>query len=326
MDTLRQARGAALACLLAVALPLALTACGMGGSGGGKQDTAASTPPASTLQQETGAPTSTNNIPTDGLNWINFRRGQVGLAQLSHSTLIDKAAQGHSDYQKTNNTVTHDQTAGKPGFTGVGLADRLAAANYALTPNTGYAIGEVISATNNSSGFYMSEELITAIYHRFVIFEPRFKEIGTGAATTTAGYTYFTSDFGAINGLGAGLGRGVLVTWPYNNQTGVTTNFFSDYESPDPVPNQNEVGYPVSVHVDINTALLVTSFTIRPRGGADLPVRLLSQANDAETKKAADAAAIIPLAVLKAATTYDVTFIGSADGVAVSKSWAFTTK
>lgn len=318
MNTLQRARTGA----LVVALALALAACGGGGSDN-SANTVASNTSATALQQELGAPAFTGNIPTDGLNWINYRRAQIGLAVLTHNSLLDKAAQGHSDYQKTNNTVSHEQTPGKPGFTGAVLADRLKAADY-LLGDTGFAYGEVISATSSSSGFYMSEELITAIYHRFVIFEPRFKDIGTGAATTSANYTYFTSDFGANNGLGAGLARGAVVTWPVNNQTGVTTNFFSDYESPDPVPNQNEVGYPVSVHANISTPLLVTSFTIRPRGGAELAVKLLSHATDSETPLAA--AAIVPLAVLKAATTYDVSFSGSSDGVAVSKSWAFTTK
>jgi hypothetical protein len=37
-------------------------------------------------------------------------------------------------------------------------------------------------------------------------------------------------------------------------------------------------------------------------------------------------AAIVPLAPLKAATVYDVSFVGAVDGVAVTKSWSFTTK
>jgi hypothetical protein len=38
------------------------------------------------------------------------------------------------------------------------------------------------------------------------------------------------------------------------------------------------------------------------------------------------AAAIIPLAPLAAGTTYDVSFSGTVDGTALSKSWSFTTK
>jgi hypothetical protein len=148
----------------------------------------------------------------------------------------------------------------------------------------------------------MAEELITAIYHRFVIFEPVFKEIGTGAAT--GNYTYFTADFAVVNGYN-GLGAGKIVTYPINNQVNVQTNFFSDNESPDPVPNQNEVGYPISVHADINNPVVVQSFTVAPRGGTALTTRLLSQG--AGTSTVSSAAAIIPLAPLRSATTYDVT-------------------
>ena len=55
----------------------------------------------------------------------------------------------------------------------------------------------------------------------------------------------------------------------------MTPNFFSDYEAPDPVAGQNEVGYPVSVHADISAVLTVQSFTIQPRGGAALTTKLL---------------------------------------------------
>ena len=286
------------------------------GNAGGSGGTAATVP------VDASAPALSGDIATDGLNWINFRRSQIGVAQLTRNATIDQAALGHSTYQKNNNVVSHEQTAGKTGFTGVQLGDRLAQAGYVFNTNASRAYGEVISATTNKSGVFMAEELITAIYHRFVIFEPIFKELGSGAATTSAGYTYFTTDFAANNGYGAGISG--LVVWPYSGQVSVAPNFFSDYESPDPVPNQNEVGYPVSVHANINATVTVTSFTIRPRGGSDLTVRLLSRAGDAETPLSA--AAIVPLAPLKAATVYDVSFNGAVNGVAVTKTWSFTTK
>jgi uncharacterized protein YkwD len=205
--------------------------------------------PPTTVPQQPGAPTLTGNTAFDGFTWINYRRAQLGLSTLTRNANIDLAAQGHSDYLRLNNTVTHEQTQGKPGFTGATLKDRLLASNYALSG--GYAIGEVISAATNNSGFYQAEELITAIYHRFVIFEPVFKEIGTGAATANGSYTYFTADFTAVNGYSnSGIGSGNMITYPFNGQTAVPTNFFSDSESPDPVPGQNEVGYPISVHTD----------------------------------------------------------------------------
>ena len=305
--------------LTAVLLAAVLSACG-GGSGDGTMTSAPSTP---SLQQLPGAPAFSGDTARDGYDWINYRRSQAGLPVLARNAQIDTAALAHSNYQRLNNTVTHSETAGLPGFTGAQLSDRLAAAGYVLTAP--YAYGEVISATSDTSGFYQAEQLIAAIYHRFVIFEPVFKEAGAGAATTSGGYTYFTCDLAANNGYGPGLGSGNLTTYPVSGQTQVPANFFSDNESPDPVPNQNEVGYPISVHADIDSTVLVQSFTVHPHsGGANLSVRMLTHDTDSDTPQSA--AAIIPLAVLNAATMYDVSFSGSVDGVAITRSWSFTTQ
>jgi uncharacterized protein YkwD len=295
----------------------ALVACG---GGGGSASTVPPTP-VNPTPVEPGSPAATGNIATDGVNWVNFRRGQSGLPVLSRNALIDLAAQRHSSYQQQN-SITHEQEAGKPGFTGVTLADRLTQVGYL---SSSYFIGEVISASTSNSGAYLTEELITAIYHRFVIFEPKFKEIGAGAVTGSNGYSILTIDFAANNGLGAGIGAGNLATWPVNAQTGVTRNFMSDFESPDPVANQNEVGYPISVHADGDLTVTVTSFTIQQRGGSALSVKLLSLATDsAHTTKSA--ASIIPLTVLASNAIYDVSFSGTVGGIPVVKNWSFTTK
>lgn len=303
-----------LAALLSAAL---LAACG-GGGNSPATGPATTTPP---ITQEPGAPVATGNTATDGYNWFNYRRAQVGLSTLARNSLLDAAAQGHADYLRLNRVISHEQTPGQPGFTGVALLDRLRAAGYPL--GSDYAAGEVISATTNASGFYQAEELITAIYHRFVIFEPVFKQVGAGAASIPGSYTYFTADFAAVNSP-AGLGAGRFVTYPVDRQTNVPPNFFSDSESPDPVPDQNEVGYPISVHADLRSTVLVRNFTVAPRGGMALNTRLLSAASG--TSETSSAAAIVPLAPLRSATTYDVSFSGTVGGVEVTRNWSFTTK
>ncbi|MBC7684208.1 MAG: CAP domain-containing protein [Bdellovibrionales bacterium] len=305
----------------ALAASVMLVACGGGGA-----DSAPSAPPpsASPAPQEAGAPVLTNNISTDGFNWINYRRVQGGMPILTRNAQVDNAALGHSEYQRVNNIVSHEQVPGKQGFTGAALSNRLQQAGYLFNPAANFAYGEVISATSSKSGVYMAEELITAIYHRFVIFEPRFKEIGTGSATASSGYSYFTANFAASGGYGPGVGKGQLATWPASGQSGIARNFLSDYELPDPVAGINEVGYPVSVHADIDARLDVSSFTLHPRGEANVEVKLLRRATDEHTPQSA--AAIVPMAVLRAATTYDASFAGTVDGLAVSKTWSFTTK
>ena len=306
--------------LVGAAMALSLAACG-GGSGSAVTSTPVATAP---LASEPGAPALVGNIAIDGRNWINYRRTQAGISVMSANAAISVAAQAHSDYQKINDIVSHDEIVGKIGYTGANLLERLTAANYNFDETNAYAYGEVISAAQSTSGAFMAEELVTAIYHRFVMFEPKFKEIGTGAATSGAGYSYFTSNFTANKGYGPGVGKGAVAIWPFSGQTNVAPNFFSDYESPDPVATANEVGYPVSVHGDITAVLAVQSFTMRQRGGADLSVKLLQNSNDIHTP--ASAMAIIPLAVLKAATVYDVSFTGTADGIPVMKTWSFTTR
>ena len=296
-----------------------LAACG--GGGGGGSSTTVTPPPVTPPATPPGAPAATGDTATDGYNWINYRRAGIGLSALSRNAQLDAAAAGHSNYLRLNNTVSHDQVVGNPGYTGATLQQRLSAAGYTLS--NPYAFGEVISAAGDRSGFYHAEELITAIYHRFVILEPVFREAGTGASSSS-NYTYFTADFAASGGYGPGLGRGRIATYPSDGQVMVPTIFMSDTESPDPVPNQNAVGYPVSVHSDITGNITVTSFTIRPRNGAQLSARLLSNATDSHTSS--HVAAIVPLTTLSANTIYDVSFSGTVDGVAVSRNWAFTTK
>lgn len=327
---------------------LTLAACGGGGGGSSIAEpvpagttpqpvipgTVMPAPGTPTTPVVPGAPLATGNIAADGRQWLNFRRSQVGLSILARSAVIDNAAQGHSDYQRINNIITHDQETGKQGFTGADVEARLTTVGYRLVPS--YAFGEVISATSRGEGQYMAEELITAVYHRFVIFEPVFREIGTGAATTPAGYNYFTANFGATNGYGTGLANGQVAVWPFNGQTAVPRNFFSNTEQPDPVPDLNEVGYPISVHANIDRQIRVTSFSVRPRGGADLSVRLLSRANDTP-RTGKSSAAIVPLERLAANTPYDVSFTGFLDVVTgpnqdiivsstpVTRTWSFTT-
>lgn len=334
-------RGSCSAFAVVVASALLLGACG---GGGGSSSSSASAnnnvnnnqSAAVVLAAEANAPGLTNVTSTDGLNWFNFRRQQMGLSTLIRNSIIDKAAQAHSDYQRLNNTITHDEIAGKAGFTGVQLydaevaanaifttpPDRLRAAGYQFTQSP-FAFGEVISATSDLSGFNAAEDLIAAIYHRFVIFEPKFREAGAGYGTVSGGYTYFTTNF-AANGLGTGLGTGNLAGYPFSGQINVPTIFYSDRESPDPVPGRNEVGYPISVHADINGTVLVKTFTVQPRNGAVLPTYLLTRSADSHTP--ASAASIIPAAVLAAKTTYDVVFDGTVDGIAVVRNWSFTTQ
>ena len=334
MNTPRQFNRKASAWLLSLLVAALAAGCGGGGgSDSGSPDRTSNLQPDGVVSNsgvpvsilnEAGAPRQTGDMAADGFNWFNFRRQQMGLAPVARNAQVDKAALAHSNYQAINDFITHDEVSTRRGFTGADVFARLQSAGYTL-PASNYAFGEVISATGDRSGVNAAEELITAIYHRFVIMEPKFLEAGAGIGTGSSGYTYFTTNFTTRTLNQGGLGNGGLVTYPFNGQQNLPTVFYSNQEQPDPVPDRNEVGYPVSVHSNINSTLKVGSFTINPRGRAPLSTLLLSNDNDKEITLPS-VAAIIPIDVLQPQTDYDVRFTGTVDNVAVDRSWSFRTR
>lgn len=334
MNTPRRFNRKASAWLISLLIAALAAGCGGGGGGdSGNPDRTGNLQPDGVVSDggapfsvlnEAGAPRQTGDMATDGFNWFNFRRQQMGLAPVARNAQVDKAALAHSNYQAINDFITHDEVSTQRGYTGANVFQRLESAGYTL-PASNYAFGEVISATGDRSGVNAAEELITAIYHRFVIMEPTFLEAGAGIGTGSSGYTYFTTNFATRTLNQGGLGNGGLVTYPFSGQQNLPTVFYSNQEQPDPVPDRNEVGYPVSVHANISSTLKVSSFTINPRGRAPLPTLLLTYDNDKEIAEPS-VAAIIPIDVLQPQTDYDVRFTGTVDNVAVNRSWSFRTR
>lgn len=272
--------------------------------------------------QEFAAPAVTGDVAADGLTWFNFRRQQAGLMPLLRDPVLDAAAKAHANYQLLNESVTHLEKAGRPGFTGTEAPERLQAAGFPLT-TASLADGEVIAATSRADGFAAADGLITAIYHRYLIFEPRFSEAGAGAAARPGSYSWLTVNLVAPR-QSSGLGKGQLVIWPAAGQMNVRTNFYSDQETPDPVPHHDEVGYPVSVHADFTSVLRVERFTLRERERSLLAVRQLDSISDRDTPPSA--AAIVPLLPLRSGALYDVEFAGTVDGQPLIRQWSFRTR
>jgi uncharacterized protein YkwD len=289
---------------------------------GGDADAPRAPSGAQLAAQESGAPRASGDIATDGLAWIAYRRQQAGLPAPVRDSVIDRAASGHSQYQQINNRVTHDQSPAEPGFTGATASDRLRGAGYALDA-LAQADGEVIAATAGADGFAAADGLLGAIYHRYIMLQPRFDRYGAGSARRDGGYHWLTVNFVATNDAPRPA-NAQLVLWPVPEQAGVRTNFFSDQETPDPVPGIDEVGYPVSVHADLDATLRVERFTLAERGGDPLPVRLLAPGADEATPDSA--AAIVPLVRLRAGAVHDVVFSGTLDGVPVVRRWSFSTR
>jgi uncharacterized protein YkwD len=253
------------------------------------------------------------------LRQANLRRTQIGLPALTLNAQIAAAAAGHSAYLATNNLTGHYQSASQypAGFTGTTAGDRLDAAGYHWR-----LYGEVISF-GPATGATGVESLIEAIYHRFGLFDPGADEAGAGFVGNHPAYdNVLTINLGNQQVPATGSPAGWVGMYPYDGQTGVQIDFFSDTESPDPVAGANRVGYPVSIHIGYGKRLSVSSFTLETASGASEPVTLLSAATDSHVP--IFAAAIVPLSPLTPGQTYRASFSGSADGAPMTQSWQFT--
>lgn len=263
---------------------------------------------------------STADHETAALRQANLRRGQIGLPALTLNAQIAAAAAGHSAYLATHNLTGHYQSASQypAGFTGTTAGDRLDAAGYPWR-----LYGEVISF-GPATGTTGVESLIEAIYHRFGLFDPGADEAGAGMVANHPYYgKVLTINLGSQQVPATGSPAGWVGAYPYDGQTGVQIDFYSDTESPDPVAGVNRVGYPVSIHVGYGKRLTVSSFTLATAAGTDVPVTLLSSAGDSHVP--VSAAAIIPLSPLTPGQSYQASFSGSADGAPFAQSWQFAT-
>lgn len=254
------------------------------------------------------------------LRQANLRRQQIGLPVVAPNAQIAAAAAAHSAYLATHNLTGHYENASQypAGFTGITPGNRLDAAHYGWS-----TYSEVISA-GPPTGALAVESLIQAIYHRFGLFAPAVNEAGAGFVDNHPAYgSMLTLDLGRRGTLTDGIPSGWVGVYPAAGQTGVPRDFYSDEESPDPVPGVNRVGYPVSLHVGHALNLTVASFTLKTTGGQNIPVTRLAAATDTHTPSSA--AAIIPTQPLAAGQAYTASFSGSADGATVTMNWSFTT-
>jgi uncharacterized protein YkwD len=252
------------------------------------------------------------------LRQVNLRRTQVGLAALAGNAALTLAAERHTLYLTSNNTGGHGEAVGQANFSGADPSARMTAAGYNWWTN-----GEVVSA-GNGNGPASVEALMEAIFHRFGMLRSDVADAGTGfrADHPTFG-TSFTMDYGATaaNRADPKAGQGFAAIYPVNGQSGVKIDFYSDDESPDPVPGANRVGYPVSLQTAASDALTVTSFTLR-QGATTVPTVALSPGVGNTPRYAAS---VIPASPLTPGTTYTASFSGSSGGRAINQTWSFTT-
>jgi VCBS repeat-containing protein len=285
-------------------------------------------------------------------NRLNDDRSLCGFGKVSQNALLDKAAQAHADYIALNKlSPTHYEVQGQPNFTGVDPGARVVAAGYSYASGdeilsqqvwgsffagTNISISE-LSATNNL------RTLQSSVYHlagavgsktEFGIGVSKFAQNANGTAYTKT----LNIDFGVPTG-SASLGQQIptdsLSTFPCDGVVGVNPTFGA--ESPDPFPNVNRdfnpYGQPIYLMSSFGTALVLSSGSVALRGGAGVPVTVLTKDNDPQKRLTTNQVFVVPTQRLADNSTYDVVLIGTNTGMVsagnptgyFSRTFSFTT-
>ncbi|MFN7835034.1 MAG: CAP domain-containing protein [Burkholderiaceae bacterium] len=318
---------------------LCIAACGGAGQesvAGQSQSAASATAPTSSpvsFPSLAGLPASTstaagNNLSQaeiDCLNRVNDIRAVAGLAPVTADFRLNSAAQKHSTYQLETGTYGHGEpNNAAPSFTGASIVERVALQGYAWN-----RLLEVTAAAKPiKSSMALHDMLMDAVYHRIGMLRHDLVNLGVGYAVKNNS-SVLTLNYGRPKSLGlTPSADGAPVRWPVDGQINVPVDFASDNEAPDPVPDMNVVGYPISLQVYPDVPLTTLRFRLFEAGAAGVDTeiantRLLTSASDANLENYA--VTIIPLTPLKAGTIYKVVFEGQISGQPKTLRWQFKT-
>lgn len=327
---------------------LVLAACGGGGSGSSSGTAGSGNSQSSNGNLATSVPTPTYAAGSPELtmfNQLNDVRSKGGFGMLAQNTALDQAAKNHANYMLTNyysvgtgwninlmtsnNTSTgwlyaHSETQGSPGFTGAVPVNRAQAAGY----NAAY-VAEVIGFNSTSSLLDLSKSgcvgsLLDTVFHRSGLLNVQLRDFGANVSKSIDGQVSTCVVDPAFTTASVGNPPpGWVAVYPYAGQSGL--DLLMTNESPDPVPSVLTKGLPVSIYVEPQNTLSVTSFTLTDNLGNQVPVKLLTKTDFPQFISSA-MAYIVPTVALKSATTYTVQFVGTNNGVPLSRAWSFSTQ
>jgi uncharacterized protein YkwD len=121
-------------------------------------------PPASAADSEAGS--WLNPMQQKVLERVNYHRRLAGVPEVEAEPRLVRAAQSHASYVDSTNRIGHYETdLTNEHYTGHGPFDRIEAARYDYAE-----AGEVVARQSSTRPRVAIDALVTAIYHRFIIF------------------------------------------------------------------------------------------------------------------------------------------------------------
>jgi len=297
---------------------------------------------------------------SSALGLLNDIREAMGMNALYHNDALARAAEAHARYLVRNKVTSHSEIPGFPGFTGQTPAQRALQAGYLSTQVLENLSTKNIDAQSSIDG------LFSAIYHRFGFLNVGIDEIGVGVAQDNndrenTAFVYLMGN-SALNALCKappfkGYGQYVygvcknknhriafkrfteaqnyvkehnpkVVFYPYDGQEDVPPAFYS--EIPDPLPDYDVSGFPVSVlfndfyfkKVSLESFRLYNTKT----GKAVNLTRLLTKESDPNARFNDHEFALFPLKRLDYDTVYRAELIYREKGKRIEHQWHFHTR
>nr|WP_255487392.1 CAP domain-containing protein [Oceanospirillum sediminis] len=284
-------------------------------------------------------------------------REQAGMIRMQRADYLENAAQKHSDYLIANDTTGHTEERYSPQFTGK------TAANRAMhTGGQSNQVSEVISYSRTLKSSI--DRLFSGIYHRFIMLSFRMNSIGTGYSVkeNQCGHNLvinYSNSFinhlcsydsykggTSYSGICAVESRKVgerefkeaknqvlkenpaFIIWPHANSIDIPVNFTG--EKPDPLPNYDKTGYPVSIAFNPYYFPIppdIISFQLFDDQGLliDEVIRI-DQYTDVNNKLDSHEFAFFPIEELQYDSEYRAELVYELDGDHSIVSWKFKTR
>lgn len=291
---------------------------------------------------------------------ISELRARAGLNPLERNPQLEAAAQDHANYLLQNGQNGHFQDRGRRGYTGKTATER--------TAWRGYASRDIKENVSSGQHGYTASltGLMKAVYHRLAFLSPDIDQIGLAnsgsgkdsryvydmgnkaldqlcletkdrAAPRHAGRYYLEScNFPAriearrFEASRAQIARGnpLIIVWPVDGSHGVPPAFFD--EQPDPLPDYEVSGNPVTIQVNLTKArkATLTNFELfDAQSGERLrETRVLGEHNDPNKHLTAGQWALFPLQRLQWSHRYRVKATLNIDGAVKHLDWQFRTR
>ncbi len=287
---------------------------------------------------------------TSGVEYLNDMRRQAGLVPLAVNANLQASSQNHSHYLTLNTTTGHSEDPALDGYTGETPSQRGLEAGY-------YSVSISENVSGGQEDIYSSiDKLFAGIYHRFTFLSMEKDEIGIGIEekhytfdlgnsllndlcqnhTYAYGQYYYNACRDSEKRIEVATYNAArdhyrtsedapgIVVWPPQNGQAILPGFYA--ENPDPLPDHQVSGYPISV--EFNSALYPAApeevdLTLQDDEGTPLEsIMLMDRDNDPQQYLTAHQFALFPLEHLEWGRRYRATL--AFDGQ--TRQWCFATR